>query len=262
MKTIVITGSTRGIGYGLADAFLALGCEVTVSGRTPEGVEAAAAQLATRHGSDRILSQSCDVTHFGQVQALWDATGARFGKVDIWINNAGINHLQMALWEYPPEEIKAVVETNLVGALMGARVALRCMLAQGFGSLYNTEGLGSDGRHVTGLTLYGCTKSGLGYLTDALVRETKETPILVGALRPGMVVTDFLTRQREASPEDWERTKRVLNLISDRVETVTPWLARKVLENTRTGVRIRWLTGRRMAGRFLLAPFRRRDVFG
>ena len=135
------------------------------------------------------------------------------------------------------------------------------MLDQGFGSLYNMEGLGSDDRKVEGLALYGTTKCGLRYLTDSLIQETKGTPLLVGALRPGMVLTNLVTKQYEERPEDWERAKRIFNVIADRVETVAPWLAQKVLTNTKTGVRFTWLTRGKLMGRFLAAPFRRRDLF-
>ena len=261
MKTVVITGSTRGIGYGLADSFLALGCAVTISGRTLASVEEAVAELAAQHEPDRVFGQPCDVTDFEQVQALWDAAKARFGKVDIWINNAGIGHSQTDCWDHPPEQIKAVVETNLVGAMYGAKVALRGMLDQGFGSFYNMEGLGSDDRLVKGLALYGCTKAGLRYLTQSWVQETQGTPVLVGALRPGMVMTDLVTKPYEERPEEWERAKRIFNILADRVETVTPWLAQKVLTNDKTGVRFTWLTRGKVIGRFLAAPFRKRDVF-
>ena len=192
MRIVVLTGGTRGIGYGLADRFLALGCGVVISGRSLASVEEAAARLASKHETARVLGQVCDVTQHEQVQALWDAAKAHFGRVDIWINNAGISHPQTDCWEQPPEQMKAVIETNLLGVLYGVRVALSGMLAQGHGCLYSMEGLGSDGRRVDGLTLYGTTKSAVSYLTDALVQETRGTPLIVGALSPGMVVTNFL----------------------------------------------------------------------
>jgi short-subunit dehydrogenase len=260
MKTIVITGSTRGIGYGLADAFLARDCSVTVSGRAQEDVERTVAKLESRHDSSRVFGHACDVTQFEQVQALWDAAKAHSGQVDIWINNAGISHPQMDFCDHPSERIKAVVDTNLIGAMNGAKVALAGMLEQGFGAIYNMEGLGSDGRKMDGLTLYGCTKYGLRYLTDALVQEAKGTPVIVGALRPGMVMTDLVTRQFDDRPEEWERAKRIFNIIADRTETVTPWMVDKILANTKTGVRINWMTGGRMILRFLTAPFRKRNV--
>jgi NAD(P)-dependent dehydrogenase (short-subunit alcohol dehydrogenase family) len=260
VKTIVITGSTRGIGYGLADEFLKLGCQVAVSGREQANVDQAVAKLAARHGMERTWGVPCDVTQADQVQALWDGAQQRFGRVDVWINNAGSSTTLRPLWEQDPEAMRSVVETNLVGALNGARVALRGMLAQGSGSLYNLEGFGSDGRIMTGMTPYGLTKYAMAYLTDALVKETKGTAIVVGALRPGMVITRLITDQYEDKPEEWERAKGIFNILADRVETVTPYLARRILSNNRTGVRIRWLSGAKSMLRFLSAPFHKRHV--
>jgi NAD(P)-dependent dehydrogenase (short-subunit alcohol dehydrogenase family) len=261
MRIIVVTGSTRGIGYGLANAFLAQGCAVTVSGRTEESVECAVANLSRMHASERVLGHACDVTQFDQVQSLWAAARDRFGHVDIWINNAGIAHPQISFWEFTPETLRAVVETNLLGAMNGALVALDNMRAQGFGSLYNMEGFGSDGRKMLGLTAYGTTKYGLAYLTDALVTETAGTELIVGALRPGMVATELLSGQFEGRPEEWERARRIFNILADPVEAVAPWLVGKVLANKRSGARFEWLTRPKLIARFLTAPFRKRDVF-
>jgi len=261
MKIIVITGSTRGIGFGLAEAFLARDCAVIISGRSATRVDQAVADLSARYGADRVLGQPCDVTQFEQVQALWDATKIRFGRIDIWINNAGIANSPMNFRELPPEQMRAVVETNIIGAMNGSKVALNGMLAQKSGSLYNMEGLGSDGRQVEGLSVYGSTKQALRYLNEALIKEAEGTPVLVGSLSPGMVVTDMLTAPYDQQSAEWERAKRIFNILADRVETVTPWLAQQVLANDRNGARIKWLTKRKMIERFLLAPFRKRDLF-
>ncbi|MDH5507046.1 MAG: SDR family oxidoreductase [Anaerolineae bacterium] len=261
MKTILITGSTRGIGFGLANSFLDLGCAVVVCGRKAASVAQAVASLAAKHDPARIFGQACDMTDFAQVQALWDAAQAHFGQVDIWINNAGLNSPIANFWELPAGEIHAVVQANLVGAMYGAKVALSGMLAQGFGALYNMEGSGSDGTVRHGMTLYGSTKRGLNYLTDALAQEVKDTPLLVGAISPGMVITDMLGRDRVASDEEWQRVKRVFNILADKTETVTPWLAQRVLANTSNGVTISWLTKAKIIGRFLSAPFSKRDLF-
>ncbi len=260
MKTIVITGSTRGIGFGLADAFLDLGCNAVVSGRTQEAVDRAVADLASRHERERILGQACDVTDYSQVQALWDGAAAHFGTVDVWINNAGISHPTVDFWTHSPQRIRAVVETNLLGAMYGAAVALSRMREQGHGALYNMEGLGSSGPVITGMALYATCKSALHYLTEALAKEVDGSGLVVGALQPGMVVTDLLMgREGERGPPD-ARSRRVMNILADRVETVTPWLARQVLANERNGARIRWLTRWRVLGRFLSAPFHGRQV--
>jgi NAD(P)-dependent dehydrogenase (short-subunit alcohol dehydrogenase family) len=261
MKTIVITGSTRGIGYGLAESFLDLGCAVVISGRTPERVEEAVARLSAQHDSERILGYPCDVTDFEQVQALWDAAQDRYGQIDIWINNAGISHPQTDFCDHPAERIQSVVSTNLIGTMYGSKVALLGMLERGSGEIYSLEGLGSDGRKVEGLAVYGTTKAALRYLNESLAREAKGTGVLVGALRPGMVLTDLVMRQYEDRPEELERVKPIFSLIADQVETVTPWLARRMLANNRNGAVISWLPWWKLMGRFLMSPFRKRDPF-
>jgi NAD(P)-dependent dehydrogenase (short-subunit alcohol dehydrogenase family) len=262
MKTIVITGSTRGIGYNLADAFLSLDCAVAINGRTPTSVESAVDSLSSKYSVDRVLGCPGDAANFKQAQSLWDTAKAHFGKIDLWINNAGIAHPQSDFWLLTPEQIEMVVQTNLVGAMYGSVVALRGMLAQGFGSLYNVEGLGSDGRRIVkGLALYASTKAGLAYFDTVLMQEAAGTPVLVGAIRPGMVATDMITTQYTNKPQEWERAKRILSIIADRPETVAPWIAGQVLANTKNGVRISYSSGAKVFLRFLTAPFNKRNVF-
>lgn len=262
MKTIVITGSSRGIGYGLARSFLALEQRVVISGSTAQSTETALEKLTREFPPRDIFGHPCDVRDFRQVQNLWDAALDHFNRVDIWINNAGVGTSQTPFQDLSPDWIQKVVSTNVTGAMYGARVALRGMLEQGTGAFYNMEGLGSDGRFVDGLTLYGATKRALNYLTDSLAQEMKDTPVLVGAISPGMVTTDLLIGQyRDRPPEEWERAKRIFNILADKPETVTPWIAERVLKNTRHGARVQWLTGWKAAWRFASAPFLKRDLF-
>lgn len=260
MKTVVITGSTRGIGFGLAQGFLERGCAVAISGRSTERVDAAAQALVERFGAERVLGQACDVSKYEQVQALWDAAAQRFGRVDIWVNNAGVAHGQSSLFSQDPEEIRANIDTNILGEIYGTRAALAGMKVQGGGAIYNMEGLGSTGRRVEGMTVYGTTKYALAYFNRALAQETEGTGIITGVLRPGMVVTDLLTVQRDDDPQAWERQKRIFNILADRVETVAPWLAEQMLANTKNGAVINWTSGGKIMLRFLTAPFVKRNV--
>lgn len=261
MKTIVITGSTRGIGFGLAESFLELGCAVVVSGRSEQAVQGAVEELGSRHHPERILGLPCDVQEIDQVQTLWDRSIERFGKVDIWINNAGINGSQVMAWELPSEEAREVFETNLLGTFHGVSVAAKGMLAQEFGAIYNLEGLGSSGPIVPGTAVYATTKAGITHFTKALTKELKGTPLVVGSLRPGMVITDLVMRQYDQNPQDLERVQGIFNIIADTVEEVSPWLARKILSNRRSGKVISYTSTWKMLGRFLAAPFSKRDVF-
>ena len=264
MKRIVITGSTRGIGYGLADAFLALGCNVIVSGRSQSAVDAAVGALAAKHGAMHIYGYPCDVTDFGQVRALWDAAQSKFGGIDIWINNAGLGQPAMPIHELSPELMRGIVETNILGTIYGSRVALQGMVGQGGGQIYNMEGYGSDGsmRAEASLPVYGTSKYAIHYFNQALALEAKGTTVLVGWINPGMVATEMLTRQYAGKPEEWERVKKIFNLIAERVDVVAPWLAKRILANSKNGAKITYGSKLQLTLRFLLAPFVKRDVFG
>jgi NAD(P)-dependent dehydrogenase (short-subunit alcohol dehydrogenase family) len=262
LKSIVITGSTRGIGYGLAENFLRLGQRVVISGRHQQSLEEALGNLTRDYPAERVRGLVCDMRDHGQVESLWQAAADAFGGVDIWINNAGVAQAQGAFWDLRPEQIQELIDTNVIGAMYGARTALKGMLAQGRGAFYNMEGLGSDGRWVEGLTLYGTSKRALNYLTDSLVREAAGSDVIVGAIRPGMVLTDLiLKRYQGKDPSEWESARRIFNILADRVETVTPYLAERVLQNSRNGALISWLTPTKAMWRFLTAGLRKKDLF-
>ncbi|MEZ4518543.1 MAG: SDR family oxidoreductase [Chloroflexota bacterium] len=260
-QSIVITGSTRGIGYGLVDEFLKRECQVLLNGRSQESVDAALAALSDRHGTDRIAVQAGDVVVPDVHEAIWAAAVAAFGKVDIWINNAGVGHPYLMGWEIPTEKIDQVVDINLKGMIYGSQVAVRRMLQQGFGHLYNMEGFGSNGRIRPGLSVYGSTKSALSYFTRSLAAEVEGTPVKVSSLSPGMVITDFITEQYQDDPEGFEQTKAAFNALGDKVETVTPWLADQVLANDKSGAAIKWLTTPKIMTRLAIARFNKRDLF-
>ena len=262
MKTVVITGSTRGIGFGLAENFLKLGQQVVISGRRQDSVDQAVEKLTRDFPAERLLGVACDMRDFQRVEQLWYLSEEHFGGVDIWINNAGISQSQENFWELDPGKITDLVDTNITGAMFGARVALAGFIKQGRGAFYNMEGLGSDGRRVEGLILYGTSKSALHYLTKSLASEVKDTNIIVGAISPGMVLTDLILKQYEdRDPEDFEQAKRIFNILADRVETVTPFLAAKILSNEKNNATIAWLTQGKVIWRFLTATISKRDLF-
>lgn len=263
IRHVVITGSTRGIGYGMADALLARGQRVTICGRKNENVQDAAQELLQKYPQGEVFGCAADVTDYEQLADLWNQAHAHFGVVDIWINNAGLGNPQLDFYQHPPERIATLVQTNLLGTMYGSKVAIEGMLKQGHGFIYNMEGLGSNGRRVDGLTLYGTTKYGMRYLNGGLIKEMKDTPVKVGSISPGMVVTDLLVGQYQERPaEEWTSVKRVFNILADKTETVTPWLVDKILANEKHGAHINWLTGFKAALRFMKAPFVKRDLFG
>jgi len=257
-QTIVITGSTRGIGRGLAVEFLKRGHNVVVTGRSPEAVNRTAAELQP---AGAVLGQACDVRSLEAHQAVWDAAARRFGRVDMWINNAAIATDHAPLGDLPGDQISATIDTNLAGTMFGTRVALAGMLKQGGGRIYNFQGFGSNDMTSVGLTVYGSTKRAIRYFTASVAKEYRDSPVLIGSLSPGLVATDLLIySSRSRDPAEWARAKRVMNILADRVETVTPWLAEQALANSKQGAMIHWLTRGKALRRFLTAAFSKRDL--
>ena len=262
MKTIIITGGTRGIGFGLAENFLRSGQQVLLCGRSQNGVDQALENLSKEFSAEYLAGTVCDMQKYQDVENLWQFGIEKYDKIDIWINNAGIGQAQTPFWELEQELVREVVNTNITGAMFGAQVALAGFLKQGWGAFYNMEGLGSDGRKVEGLTLYGTSKRALNYLTDSLASEVKGTNVIVGALSPGMVLTDFiLSRYEGKDPSEWESARKIFNILADKVETVTPYLAEQVLKNKKNGANISWLTPGKAFWRFISANFTKRDLF-
>lgn len=257
--TVVITGGTRGIGHGLASALLARGANVTVTGRTQETVDKAAAALGVDADDARVLGVAADVRDIEALQTVWDQTALRFGRVDAWVNNAGVSVPRKPIWELDPNDLELVVDVNLTGSLHGAHVALSGMTAQGSGVMYLMEGFGSGGQAQNGMAAYGATKRAVSYLKKALTKDLgKGATVMVGVLSPGIVVTELLTSDYEDA-ESWNKAKKIFDILGDRVETVTPFLADGIMKGDTS---VKWLTTPKAASRFMLASkYRKRDIF-
>ncbi|MCC5793433.1 MAG: SDR family oxidoreductase [Chromatiales bacterium] len=257
---VVITGSSRGIGLGLAREFLRRGHDVCISGRDEDRLGEAASELVREFPGRRIVAQSCDVADFAQSEALWQAAAAALGQIDIWVNNAGRDGAKVPFFGIPPEDYVQTVNTNLVGLMNCCRVVIPAMYAQGGGRIFNMEGFGSDGRIRPRIGPYGATKCALRYFTRVLVKELEGTPVRMCFLSPGMVLTGMLVPPPEKRTPAWQRNRKILNILADRVETVTPFLVEGMLRCERNGDAVRWLTGPKIAWRFASSLFRKRDV--
>jgi NAD(P)-dependent dehydrogenase (short-subunit alcohol dehydrogenase family) len=261
-QTIVITGSTRGIGKGMAGELLKRGHNVVVSGRTAAAVQQAVADLEPlASGTARVHGVPCDVAQCDALQTLWDEATSKFGRVDIWINNAGISPARQRAGEMRGEDIRNVQQINLQGMMQGTRIALVGMHAQGGGTIYNMEGYGSNGMMNPGMGLYGASKFALTYFNKSLLAETRDSAVKICYLSPGIVLTDLLKRDMGSNDaRDIARTRRIYNILADRVETVTPWLVDNILKPQKAGARVAWLTGAKAGKRFFLSLFRKRQL--
>jgi short-subunit dehydrogenase len=261
MKSVVITGSTKGIGLGLAIEFLKRRCSVVISSRSKSQLEQLIKNLGEEFGQNRVLGKPCDVTVINQVRALWDVAKQKFNQIDIWINNAGVDTTHKLLWDLDSAEISSAMNTNITGLIYGTQVALQGMLKQGSGQIYNMEGFGSSDMMRPGMTVYGTTKRAVRYFTESVIEEAKNQPMQIGTLGPGMVITDFiLDNLRKMPKEQLEETKAIYNILADTVETVTPFLVENILKNDKTGTKIDWLTPEKAQSRFEDEKYLKRDL--
>lgn len=264
MANVVITGSSKGIGRGLAEQFLRRGHNVVISGRNRGDVDKAVASLNAM-GPGKALGQGCDVTRKSEVQALWNRAQEALGRVDIWINNAGRATARHEVHELPEELVHQLIDGNYKGTVFCSQVAIAGFRAQGGGALYNMLGGSFEGKRLTPkMGVYSGTKAAVWMLTKYLVEENRGHDIIVGAISPGMLISDnWFEEQSELTPEEWKKIRPVLNILCDHVETSTPWLVEQVLANKTSGKRIAWLTSGKLARRFFDAYVlrRKRDLF-
>ena len=250
----MITGSTNGIGFGLAQAFLDKGHLVVVNGRTEQSLQTALGKLSP--GSGEILGVPGDVNQPGTIQRILNETHKRFGRIDVWINNAGIPQPFLTISEMPEEEMDKLIHTNVVAVIKACQQVSRYMLEQGYGRIYNMEGFGSDGRMMEKLTLYGTSKRAVSYFTRAWYREIRQSGIRLGTINPGMVNTRFLQidrgKQTDLEAKQYEKVRRIL---AENPEKVCPWIAERILNARKPFDAIRYLSGFRLFGKLVRLIF-------
>ena len=184
-KVAVVTGAGTGIGAGIAEALAEAGAAVVVSYHgNAEGAERLAATLRER--GERVLVHRCDVRDHAQVQALFDATVAAFGRVDVLVNNSGIT-APRPLLEMTPEEWDRTLNINLRGAFFCTQRAAREMIGQGQGgkivNLSSVHGFAAVPEHAH----YEASKGGINMFTKACAIELAPHDIQVNAIAPGVI---------------------------------------------------------------------------
>jgi chlorophyll(ide) b reductase len=170
---------------------------------------------------------------------------------------SGISQTEKAPLHQTPESVlRAVVNTNLLGTMLGCKVALEMML-QWPGRkchVFNMEGAGARGNATPNSAAYGATKAAFRQLMKSLVKETSGTNVGVHTISPGMVLTDLLLSNREL------KALRIFNILAERPHTVAQWLVPRIRAVRGSGRYIPYLTGLGAAWRFA-TYFKRKDRF-
>ena len=192
----IVTGSTSGIGLGIARAFAAQGCAVVMNGfGNAEEIEVLRAGMAEEYGVE-VIFDGADLSKVAECEALVTNAEKHFGSVDILVNNAGIQHVA-PVESFPADRWDAVVAINQSSAFHATRAALPGMKKRGFGRIINVasvHGLVAS----TGKAAYVAAKHANVGLTKVVALENAQTGITCNAICPGWVLTPLVQKQVDA----------------------------------------------------------------
>jgi NAD(P)-dependent dehydrogenase (short-subunit alcohol dehydrogenase family) len=214
-KVAIVTGGSRGIGFGIARALLQHGVTVVVTGTNEEALRGARKDLhpEAREGA-AIESERADVRRYEDVERLVSGVAERHGGLDILINNAGVG-LFRPVADMSVDEWHAVIDTNLTGVFYCCRAAIPRLRARGGGWIINISSLAGKNAFVNGAA-YCASKSALNQFSEALMQEVRYDGIRVSYIMPGSVSTDFGGRERGAAKRDWAlQVEDVAEVVTD-----------------------------------------------
>ena len=190
-KTVLITGALTGIGRAAALAFAHNGNRIVVSGRHQEAGEALVSELR-KQGAEAEFIQA-DVRRDDEVRDLVDQTVARFGRLDVAVNNAGTEGHKGLITDQTAESFAATFDTNVLGVILSMKHEVRVMQDQGAGSIVNISSTyGHEG--AAGASVYVGSKHAVEGITKSVALETAKSGIRVNAVAPGPTDTGMLTR--------------------------------------------------------------------
>jgi NAD(P)-dependent dehydrogenase (short-subunit alcohol dehydrogenase family) len=190
-QVAIVTGATKGIGLACAQEFALEGAKVVLSGRTLELGEAAAQEICSAGG--KAIFVPCDVSQKAQVDALVQATVREFGRIDIVVNNAGVNH-SAKFFDITEEEWDWVMAVDLKGTFLLSQAAARVMVEQGIaGKIINLSSVMAL-LALADQVPYCAAKGGVVQLTKAMALALAEYGIRVNAIGPGPVLTELMQR--------------------------------------------------------------------
>ncbi len=187
-KTAIVTGGTRGIGRGIAEALVRAGVNVCLSARHEGEIERAVADLNSI-GEGRAAGFVCDVRNYDEVRSLLENAKNTFGGIDILVNNAGIGIFN-SVENMSVEDFRATLETNLFGVFYCCHEAIPLMKKRGGGYIINISSLAGTNAHPQ-MAAYNASKFGLNGFSEALMQEVRYDGIKVSYIMPGSVNTDF-----------------------------------------------------------------------
>ena len=196
-KVALVTGGSRGIGLAIARALVADGVQVAITGRSAAHLSAARPKIEAA-GPGAVETLQADVRRYDQVSGALDATVARFGGLDVLINNAGVG-VFTDVASMTPDQWAEVIDTNLTGVFNGCQAAVPHLRRRGGGYIINISSLAGK-NPFKGAGAYCASKAGLNAFSEVLMQEVRYDNIRVSYVMPGSVATGFSGRSRADRP--------------------------------------------------------------
>lgn len=208
-KVIIITGGSQGFGKSLASVLVREGCQVVISSSGKEDLEKTAKELSV----DSFLS---DVTKYGDLVNLGKYVFEKYGRINIWINNAGIQIAPSLIEDVDINKLKNLFDVNFFGYFYGCQVALKYMKKQGQGLIINVNSTaGLEGKPM--ISAYSSSKFAIKGLTESARKEIADTDVKVYAVYPGGMQTDIY---KEKYPEDIKDYMQVETVVEKVIENL------------------------------------------
>ena len=198
-KVALVTGSTSGIGLGIAQRLAAAGADIVLNGfGEPAAIDALVKDIGSRH-SVRVNYQAADLSRADEATALIDNATKAMGRVDILVNNAGIQHVS-SVKDFPLDKWELVMAINLTAVYLTTRAVLPQLLKRNWGRVINIASVHGLVASVD-KSAYVASKHGVVGLTKVTALETAETGITCNAICPGWVLTPLVQKQIDALAE-------------------------------------------------------------
>lgn len=223
-QVVIVTGSTKGLGRAMAEGFARSGAQVVVSSRKQGLCDEVAAELSSTHGVE-VMGRACHMGDWDAIPGLVDDVVARFGRIDVVVNNAGINPTSDPLVDISYELWRKVFAVNLDGPLRLSTLAAPIMRDGGGGSIVNISTVGA---YIggPGNGSYGASKAGLLNLTKVMAQEWAPWGIRVNAICPGPIRSEMTAGAEAAFPGFYERAggATMMKRVAETEEIIGPVL--------------------------------------
>lgn len=227
-RVAVITGASRGLGAGMAETLAVEGFRLGLCARSRPSAP-------TGSSADEVVTDSVDVTDAGGLDRFAADVVARFGRIDLWVNNAGLLAPIGPLADAEPDALRANLEVNVLGVMYGSATFARHVRSRSGGGLLINVSSGAATRPSVGWATYGGAKAAVDMITEVVGREERSAGLRAYALAPGLVDTDMQALIRSTPEGDFPSVSRFLRAHEDGTFNTPDWVARFILDRLLDG---------------------------